>query len=127
MDLELISFQNGLRKLKIPGATEEPIWGDGSAPGVGEDSDTLAHIDTILSNLTRMNSIVEAKHSYIQERFEGIEAERISLSESLSHFQDTDIAEESTALIKEQIRQQSAGAMVTQANSQAQFALSLLP
>ena len=56
-----------------------------------------------------------------------IEAERISLSESLCHFQDTDIAEESTALIKEQIRQQSAGAMVTQANSQAQFALSLLP
>ena len=56
-----------------------------------------------------------------------MEAEEISLNKSFSHFHDTDFAEESTNFAREQIRQQTAGAMYTQANAQAQFALSLLP
>ncbi len=59
--------------------------------------------------------------------FDSLEERKISLSASKSHFEDTDIAEESTELIREQLRQQSAGSMYTQANAQAQFVLNLLP
>ena len=81
----------------------------------------------MLANVNRMHGVVSAKHNYFLSVFDQIEAQEISLNKSLSHYKDTDIAEESSTLIREQIRQQSAGAMFTQANSQAQFVLNLLP
>ena len=81
----------------------------------------------MFENMSRMNAVVNAEYSYLQAKFDQLEAEKISLSESQSHFMDTDFAEESTAFAREQLRQQTAGAMYSQANAQAQFALSLLP
>ena len=74
-----------------------------------------------------MHAVVNAKYNYLKEAFNSVESQRIALSDSRSHFVDTDIAEESTKLTREQLRQQSAAAMATQANAQGQFVLSLLP
>ncbi|NQY81130.1 MAG: hypothetical protein HRT47_12560 [Candidatus Caenarcaniphilales bacterium] len=73
-----------------------------------------------------MNRVIEAKSSFFKAKYEALE-EEISVNESMSHFQDADFAEESTKVTKAQIQQQTASAMYTQANAQAQFTLSLLP
>ncbi|MBT6842287.1 MAG: flagellin FliC, partial [Candidatus Melainabacteria bacterium] len=46
---------------------------------------------------------------------------------SLSRIQDVDVASESSNLVRNQILQQTAGAMLAQANNSPQIALSLLP
>lgn len=89
--------------------------------------DTLAELDTMIDNVNRMHSSVAAKYTYFQTKFDQLEEEKIAFSKSKSHFEDADFAEESTAFAREQLRQQTAGAMYSQANAQAQFALSLLP
>lgn len=90
----------------------------------------MAHLDTQLSNVARMSSVSQADIARLDEALASIEAREISLNESLSHFEDIDIAEESTSLLLEQLRQQSASSIYTQANAalpQAQFVLTLLP
>ena len=135
-------MENSLIALKIPGASVEPDTlalfqipdnaprqddGEFGTNPTQENTDTLEHLDTMISNVTRISSIIDSEMVALKSRYEYLESKEISLNESQSHFSDTDFAEESTAFTREQIRQQTAGAMYTQANAQAQFALSLLP
>ncbi|NQY80702.1 MAG: flagellin [Candidatus Caenarcaniphilales bacterium] len=133
-----LALENTLIALKIPGANVEPdvnilnrspstVPGDDFLGTGNPNTDTLDHIDTMISNVTRISSQLDSEIVALQERFNFLEAKEISLNESQSHFSDTDFAEESTAFTREQLRRQTAGAMFSQANAQAQFALSLLP
>ncbi|NQY80697.1 MAG: flagellin [Candidatus Caenarcaniphilales bacterium] len=113
--------ENNLANISIPGATL-------AAPGGNlTDTDTLAHLDTMISNVSRMQSTIGAKYSFFQAKFDQLEEEKVAFSESRSHFEDADMAEASSGFVREQIRQQTAGAMYSQANAQASFALNLLP
>ena len=123
----IVDVENYLVNFKIPGASVDALVSDDNSGAGVADNDSLAMLDTMIANVSDMNGIIQSRRKFFEEHFTKLEGEKIALNKSLSHFQDTDIAEESTALIKEQIRQQSAGSMVTQANAQAQFALSLLP
>ncbi|NQY78707.1 MAG: flagellin [Candidatus Caenarcaniphilales bacterium] len=91
------------------------------------DPDTLASIDQMIENTTRMASYVGAKGESLKTRFDALEGEQISLNKMLSHVEDTDIGQESSNLVRNQIQQQTASSMLTQANIQKQFMLSLLP
>ncbi|NQY78872.1 MAG: hypothetical protein HRT47_01005 [Candidatus Caenarcaniphilales bacterium] len=116
--------ENMLVEIKIPGASPSTNPTDGIP---NTDTDTLSDLDNMLSNVNRMIAVVNAKYNYFDEAYKNVEAQKIALTGSKSHFEDTDIAEESTHIAREQIRQQSAAAMSTQANAQGQFVLSLLP
>ena len=98
-----------------------------SGDGPPNDTDTLDHLTQMINNVSRMHSVIDAKYSYVEARIAGHEEEIIDLNKSLSNFQDTDIAAESKNYIQSQIKQNTAASMLSQANSQKQFALSLLP
>ena len=121
---------SSLIHLRLPGASigSEAAESSGN-PEVSQDYDPdgLANLDQIISNMARMQSVYSADQKRLEEAYSYLEDREISLNQSLSHFQDTDMAKESAAFTKAQIRQQAAGSMTTQANAQAQFVLNLLP
>ncbi|NQY80110.1 MAG: flagellin [Candidatus Caenarcaniphilales bacterium] len=88
---------------------------------------TLEDFDIMIDNVSRMRSEMGAYKSHIEAKMSYLEDKKINFTDYKSHVMDADIAEESSALIKEQIRSQSAVAMLAQANSQGQVALGLLP
>ena len=115
--------------LRIPGASIGSWAGEitGSESNQDFDTDGLANIDLMISNITRMQSVYSADQKRLEEAYNYLEGQEISLNKSLSHFQDTDFALETANFTKAQIRQQTAGSMTAQANAQAQFVLNLLP
>ncbi|NQY79632.1 MAG: hypothetical protein HRT47_04900 [Candidatus Caenarcaniphilales bacterium] len=64
--------------------------------------------------ISRLNSIIKKD-------------QKIEFSKYKSQVNDTDMAKESAKFTSNQIQQQTSVSMVTQANAQAQFLLSLLP
>ncbi|NQY79561.1 MAG: hypothetical protein HRT47_04540 [Candidatus Caenarcaniphilales bacterium] len=119
-----------LLNLRLPGASVGSYYSEstGNAEQAQDfDSDGLANLDLMIGNMGRMQSVYAADQEYLQEMYSSLEGKEISLNKSLSHFQDTDFALETANFTKTQIKQQSAGAMLTQANAQAQFVLNLLP
>ncbi|NQY80924.1 MAG: flagellin [Candidatus Caenarcaniphilales bacterium] len=119
------SSDNGknLANLRIPGTTLEAF----TSGITGINFSSLSDLDIAIENLGKMQATAAAKRSYFEAQYAKLEDEEIALSASKSHFMDTDMAEESANLTREQIRLQSASAMSTQANAQGQFVLSLLP
>jgi flagellin len=79
---------------------------------------SLSDLDTMIDNVSRMVSVANKYQARFQAVFDKLESDRLSLTDSKSHFEDTDIAKESSVLVREQIRQQGAVAMNTQANAQ---------
>ena len=65
--------------------------------------------------------------AYLDTQYDFNEQRIIGLESLKSHVTDTDMAEESSKLAKEQIKQRTAASVLTQANSQAGFILNLLP
>ena len=117
------NLENRFRNHKIPGATVEPIAGDGVPP----ETDTLQDLDNAVNNISAYLSIVNGVKTKFQEQFNYLDEKKMALEGSLSHFQDTDFAQETAEFTKSQIRQQTASAMLSQSNAQSQLALSLLP
>ncbi len=74
-----------------------------------------------------MRTAISATKKGLGARFDSLESRKISLSGAQSHYTDADFAKESTNLIKSQIQQNSASSMLSQANTQGSFVLSLLP
>lgn len=88
---------------------------------------SLADFDIILDNLGRMNSVVSKYKSRLDAAFDYAENQKVSFSEYKSHVTDADMAEESSKFTREQIRQNTSAAMISQANAQSQFVLNLIP
>ncbi|MEY3256246.1 MAG: hypothetical protein RLZZ29_1381 [Cyanobacteriota bacterium] len=87
---------------------------------------TLDDMDKMINNVSRMRSYLGAMQNALESKVEYLDIANQNASEARSRILDTDIAKESSSLVKSQILQQSAAAMLSQANSQPQIALSLI-
>jgi flagellin len=87
----------------------------------------LRDVDKVIGNISRMRSYLGAVQNSLESKIEYIDVARENISSSRSRIRDVDVASESSELIKQQILQQSAGAMLGQANAAPQIALNLLP
>jgi flagellin len=85
------------------------------------------YLDKMVDNVSRMRSYLGAKQNALESKIEYLAIARENAEASRSRIQDVDVAQESSILVKNQILQQTASAMLSQANSQPQIALSLLP
>ncbi|MCE2928313.1 MAG: flagellin [Candidatus Caenarcaniphilales bacterium] len=88
---------------------------------------SVADIDIIIDNVSRMRSYLGAVQNTLESKIEYIDIAKENASSSRSRIQDVDIAAESSILVKNQILQQTASSMLSQANSSPQIALQLLP
>jgi flagellin-like hook-associated protein FlgL len=117
------NIENRLMQYKIPGATVQPYFGDGPP----NDTDDLTDLDNAIKNISRSISIVAGLKSRFEEKFKYLDDKKIASKTSLSHYQDTDFALETSEFTQAKIKQQTASSMLTQSNAQAQLALNLLP
>ena len=78
---------------------------------------TLNDMDIMISNIARMRSSVGSWRNSLESRIAYMNSAIENVTASRSRIVDTDVAEESSKLIKSQILQQSASAMLSQANS----------
>ena len=87
----------------------------------------LLNLDSMINNISRMRSQVGAYENSLNSNMDYLDRYGESLEGARSRVRDVDVAEESGKFVKSQILQQTASAMLTQANSGPQLALSLLP
>lgn len=92
-------------------------------PGVGN----LTDIDTMIGNVSRMRSELGAIQNSLESKISYLALASENATASRSRILDSDMAEESSNFIKSQILQQSAAAMLKQANQAPTMALSLMP
>ncbi len=90
-------------------------------------SGNLATVDAYYTSTPAFNDRYGARISRLDTQYDFNEQRIIGLESLKSHVTDTDMAEESSKLAKEQIKQRTAASVLTQANSQAGFILNLLP
>ena len=87
----------------------------------------LTQLDSMINNISRMRSTVGAYENSLQSNMDYLDRYSESLRGARSRVQDVDVATESAEVTRGQILQQSAAAMLSQANSTPQIALNLLP
>ena len=98
-----------------------------SLDGASNITASIGRVDAVIQNISRMRSYLGAIQNSLESRTEYLDVAKENLSSAKSRIKDVDIAMESSILVKNQILQQSAAAMLSQANSSPQIALSLLP
>lgn len=86
----------------------------------------VGDIDTMIDNISRMRSYLGASQNALESKLEYIDIAMENASASRSRIQDVDVAYESSILVKNQILQQTASAMLAQANQTPQIALQLI-
>ncbi len=86
----------------------------------------LAELDTVINNISRMRSYLGAVQNSLESKIQYLDVAAENASSSRSRVKDVDVAKESSVMLKNQILQQSAASMLTQANATPQLALSLL-
>jgi len=109
-----------LDELHITGAT-------GVAAAGGNTDGTLADIDAMIGNVSRMRSHLGAVQNAIHSKLDYLDIQIENVSASKARIKDADIAKESSELVKYQMLQQASVAMLQQANANPQVALSLIP
>jgi flagellin len=90
-------------------------------------TNALLNLDSMINNVSRMRSQVGAYENSLSSNMDYLDRYSESLRGARSRVQDADVAAESADTSRAQILQQSAAAMLTQANSTPQIALNLLP
>lgn len=108
-----------LNRIQLKGSTVNAI-------GTTNIEAKVEDVDTMIDNVSRMRSYIGASQNALESKIEYIDVAIENASASRSRIQDTDIAYESSVLVRNQILQQTASAMLSQANSQPQIALRLL-
>lgn len=88
---------------------------------------TIEQVDDIIKNVSTMRSYLGAVQNSLESRMEYLDVAVENNSASRSRVKDVDVAKESSTMLKNQILQQSAAAMLSQANATPQLALNLLP
>ena len=88
---------------------------------------SLDDIDDMINNVSRMRSELGASQNSLESKAEYINVAKENAMSSRSRIKDVDVAKESSEMIKNQILQQSAAAMLSSANQTPQLALNLLP
>ena len=87
----------------------------------------LTKLDTMIRNVSRMRSQGGAYENALTANIDYLDRYSEGLQSARSRVQDTDIGSESAVFVKSQILQQTAAAMLSQANTTPQIALNLLP
>ena len=87
----------------------------------------LTKLDTMIRNVSRMRSQGGAYENALTSNMDYLDRYSEGLQGARSRVQDVDVAAESAQTSRAQILQQSAAAMLTQANATPQIALNLLP
>jgi flagellin len=87
----------------------------------------LTKLDTMIKNVSRMRSQGGAYENALGSSMDFLDKYSESLQGARSRVQDVDVAAESAQTSRAQILQQSAAAMLGQANATPQIALNLLP
>ena len=90
------------------------------------NSITIGDLDTLIDNVSRMRSELGAMQNALESKIEYLDIAFENATASRSRIKDVDVAKESSALVKNQILQQSAAAMLSQANQTPSIALQLL-
>lgn len=98
----------------------------GAAPGAAVSGD-LTDLDTMIRNISGMQSSVSARRNRLSSDYNFLTDNKFNLESAKSNVTDADIALESTRLSIYQVMQQSAVSLLAQANSSPQLALSLIP
>lgn len=106
--------------LQISGASVSSV--DGSDVG-----GTIADLDAIIENISRMRGEVGAFQNALESKISFLSLHKESVTASRGRIRDVDVAAETANLTKAQILQQSAAAMLAQANSIPQTVMNLLP
>ena len=99
----------------------------GSGSAVNPSTTPLLELDDMLNNVSRMRSELGAIQNSLESKAEYLNVARENAESSRSRIRDVDVAKESSNMVRNQILQQSAAAMLSQANQSPQLALSLLP
>lgn len=110
-----------LAKLRLAGSSVR------SYDNTPADAGSVADVDSMIDNLSRMRSYIGAMQNSLESKLEYADIAIENASASRSRIQDVDVAKESSSLVRNQILQQTAAAMLSQANLSPQLALSLLP
>jgi flagellin len=97
------------------------------AGAVNNANITLTDVDKVIGNISRMRSYLGAVQNSLESKIEYLDVAHENVSSSRSRIKDVDVASESSQLVKNQILQQSAAAMLGQANAAPQIAMNLLP
>ncbi|MFK8029906.1 MAG: flagellin [Gammaproteobacteria bacterium] len=89
-------------------------------------NDAISRIDSALQAVSGFRSDLGAIQNRLESTIVNLQTTNENLSAARGRIQDTDFASETASLTKSQILQQAGVAMLSQANSQPQVALSLL-
>ena len=87
---------------------------------------SVGDVDTMIDNISRMRSYLGAMQNSLESKMDYLDTAKENAMASRSRIQDVDVAKESSVLVKNQILQQTASAMLAQANAQPQIALQLI-
>ena len=98
----------------------------GTVATVAGANDIITRVDAALSTVSTLRSEFGALQSRFESTITNLETVSESLTASRGRIRDADFAAETAALTKAQILQQAGVAILSQANSQPQLALSLL-
>jgi flagellin len=113
-----------LSAFTIGSANVKTLSGNTSATAT---ANALLNLDSMINNVSRMRSQVGAYENSLSSNMDYLDRYSESLRGARSRVQDVDVAMESSEASRAQILQQSAAAMLTQANATPQIALNLLP
>ncbi len=113
-----------LDRMQLSGATVPSLNYSSHTTNVAA---SVSDIDTMIDNVSRMRSYLGAIQNSLESKIDYLDVARENAESSRSRIQDVDVAKESSILVKNQILQQTASAMLAQANAQPQIALQLLP
>jgi len=107
---------------------------DSTGLGVGADTITTAagaqtaikNLDSAIANVTNVRADLGAKQNRFSSTIRNLTNISENVSASKSRIMDADFAAESATLAQNQVSQQAASTMLSQANQQSQVAMSLL-
>ena len=88
---------------------------------------SVTDIDQLIDNVSRMRSYLGAVQNSLESKIQYLDVAKENAESSRSRIKDVDVAKESSILVKNQILQQTASAMLSQANQTPNIALQLLP
>ena len=121
------SFQAGATAGQTVGGTFSSVSFTASSVGTSANASTaLSNIDNALTSVAANRATIGGAMSALEFRIQQMEAARENQFSARSRIMDADFAQESAALSRAQILQQSGVAMVSQANAVPQNVLRLL-
>jgi flagellin len=116
-----------LSALKVTANNASAVGTQGGATGGTALAGSVSDIDLMINNLSRMRSYLGAIQNSLESKIEYLDVATENVTAARSRIRDIDVASESSILIRNQILQQSAAAMLAQANAAPKIAIDLLP